>query len=1256
MYLGKSVDIKSLSFFLFFFPAVSGQAGNTHIYQLGDDSEGTSISVQDQSITINYKIKSLGIETISGLNGKYFRLSAAGHNFTVEPGKPELPVLSRLIEIPEGGIYKIRISNVKSERIEPWRDKIEGFLYPAQYGETKQKDRGKSDFIIDKKIYGAHGIINSDTVKVEYLGKLRSVSLSTLSVCPVRYNPEMNYLEVITSMKIEIIFNGTNFRTSKSSGSESALFNDIMEKGVLNYYPDQVITGYTDNPVGMILVADTTFKECLKPFIKWKTQKGFRIKVIYPGKDGTGTRYQDIKQSIMLSYRSLEVSGSPPEYLLLIGNTDKIPYYGTGNISDMYYGEMDGDGDFIPDMFVGRIPAKDTTEFKPVVEKILKYEKFGFSAENTFYSRALVIAGKDANYAGYMNGQVKYAITNYLNSTNKITGYHFYYPDGYTKKDSTLKLIDNGLSFINYTGHGAVAGWLHLDLKSPDIAGMHNADMYPFVISNACRTAEFSDTASLGNKFVLADRKGAIGFIGCSNDSYWDEDFFWAVGSGTPGPDPKYTETGLGAYDRLFHTHGEIASDWYTTIGQVNYAGNLSVSSTTSLRKKYYWETYSVVGDPSISPILGKPGNLSISVPDTLPKGIRSLTIAGDPYSYIAVSHFDTLWDASYLSPSGTAVLEFPVSSYDSCLVVVTGQNRVPVIKTVYFSDINREYLSLTKTIIADSLGNNNGRADFGETIYLNLVISNLGNKDATNLSARIASSSPWITINKSSSLIGTLYAKSEVKLNGKLELKIKDNIPDRGLVTVDLFLKDDKGEKKLRIDIIIHSPELEIVNCVIDDSDSGNNNFIADPGETFSLVFQVRNLGTSSTSGQIEIQSNDNDLTILEPNVKSGTLQFGENSFIRVNAKLSEHAGFGDFISLNSTLNCIPYSANRDFTFRVGKVRESFESANFRVFPWVNLSQVPWIINRTNSADGIASARSGSISHNESTTLLIRTFYPEADTLKFYYKVSSEQNYDNLKFSLNGQELLKASGETSWIKKAISIPAGFNKIEWSYIKDNSVSQGEDCAWVDLIDFSVSHPLQYIKRDLEVARIVNPVQKNSYEQEPVTVRLYNPGRDTINGFNLAYTVNDNIPVRQNFTTVIYPYRDSVTVTFDRRANLDLNGTYDISVFGYSNDDDCPANDTLRISILNPELNENVKAYPNPFTEKINVLITVNNPARMRICLTDGTGRVISEIEKDIISGPNLVEISTPGISCSMYFLSVSATGFYKVIPLIKVRK
>jgi hypothetical protein len=1255
IYLGSIRQAKILAGFLLITFSVSGQTGKSFKYHFDGDLRQRNVITSDNSIIINYSLSELAIDTLVNGSGSFYRLAIPGHTVTADPGKPELPVLNRLISVPEGATYRITVSEVKSSKIRPSKNKIKGVVFPSQPGETKQDQKQRPPFVIDRKSYARHDFINPDTVRIEPIGKIRGKEFSNLIISPVRYNPGSNFLEIITSMKIEITFSG-NIRAASKSQQESPLFNETFGKGTLNYFPGDLITGYSDQPVGMVILTDTTFKKYLEPFYKWKMQKGFKLDILYRGAGRAGVTYSELKESISKIYSADAAQGHAPEYLLIIGDAVRIPYYGSDNITDMYYGEFDGNGDYLPDMYIGRIPASDTTSVKSAVQKILEYEKFAFADTNKFYSKALAFAGKDASYASYMNGQIKYLLNNYLTPANKINEYHFYYPDGFTKKDSIIKLISKGLSFINYTGHGSSAGWLHVDIKSPDIRKLTNKSMYPFIISNACRTAQFNDTASFGSKMVLSADKGAIGLIGCTNDSYWDEDYVWAVGSGTPSADPQYTQTGLGAFDRLFHTHSELPSDWYITMGQINFAGNMAVSSSSSLKKKYYWETYAVLGDPSIIPIIGTPSPFNISLPDTLPNGIRSISVTSDPYSYMAVSHSDALWDASFASPSGSVVLDLPGVSNDSCLVVMTGQNKIPLIKTVYFSDFSKEFINLSGSGINDSDGNNNGKADFGESFFLRLKISNLGLSGSSNLTATISSTSPWVTINSSTAFIGTLAGKSEKITENDLRLTIDDNIPDLGIVTIDLTLKDSRIEKKYKIDITLHAPVLEIINCLVDDSEFGNRNFIAEPGENFNLIFQVRNHGSSSTSGQLLIESLQSDLEVVDLNIKSGVLQFGEISNIPVAAKLSSSAKYGDYFSLLSTLDCSPYIVNKNFSFRVGRIRESFESSSFHVFPWINPGPRPWIISGTNSVDGNLSARSGSISHNSASKLMIRTYFPEPDSLKFYYKVSSEPSYDYLQFKINDTEMLKKSGETNWEKLAVPVSAGYNKLEWIYRKDNSVSQGADGAWIDLIDFAALTIVKYIQKDMEVAAIVSPVQKDFYGQEPVSVKVRNLGSDTLKGFSLAYSVNGKMPVIQDFNTILSSYNDSAIVTFDKRADLDLSGTYEIMVFGYENPDDYLPNDTLRLKVENTEIEESVNIFPNPFNDRLYIILNSKIYRNVNLNLTNVSGKKVHSENIALTEGENDLFIDTNKLSPAVYILNINGDGISKAFKLVKLKQ
>jgi hypothetical protein len=1266
MRLGKDKRAIILAIVLLFSASSSGQAGNKFKYKLDGDLHGNNLTISKESLILNYSISELELENIIVDKDSYFRITIPGHVSTSALGKPELPVLSRLISIPDGAEIKVIISDVRSTRINPSGRKIRGTLFPAQEGETKIDQQKKRTFIIDKKAYSSGGLIPSDTVTIESVGIARNNRLANLYISPVRYNPKSNILEVITSMKIAITFINSYGNIVKSLVSESTLFNETFQESLLNYTNGELIPGFTDRPVKMVIITDTAFRKQLAPFIKWKTQKGYKVKVLYRGTGFAGNTYTQLKDTLAKIYKAGTETDPAPEYLLIVGDVNKIPYYGSGtpNITDMYYGEFDGNGDYMPEMYVGRLPVSDTSEVKSVVDKIIQYEKFQFADTNKFYSRALVTAGNDVTYANYMNGQVKYAVTNYLTAANKITGEHFYYYPNLAltgalsaRKDSILNLINKGISFINYTGHGDAYGWLHLNIGM-DTSRFKNKNMYPFVISNACRTAEFEIATSLGNRMVVTRDKGAIGFIGCSNDSFWDEDYFWAVGSGVPSADPTYQTTGPGAYDRIFHTHGETPSNWYFTMGQINFAGNLAVSASTSPRKKYYWETYNLIGDPSVIPILGTPGSFTITLPDTLPNKLKTLSLNIDPFAYVAVSHFDTLWDASYSSPSGSVTLDLPGVSNDSCLIVITGQNKFPIIKTIYFSNYKKEFINLTSTSINDLQGNGNGQVDFGEKFFLNLKLSNLGLKNATGLYAKVTTTSKWVTITKDSSYIGTLPAQSDILLSDQLGMTISGNLPDMERITFNLILKDSLLTKTYTVDIIAHAPSLQITGCLIDDSVTGNGNHIADPGETFTLIFKVKNTGSCDISGQFSIVgvSPLQNVTILEPSVKSGLLKFGNTTEIPVTVKLSETTVSGSSITFSSALDCNPYILKNEFTIRVGKIRESFEASSFNVFPWINLSPLPWEVTSTNSYDGNISARSGKIPDSGKTSLIIRAVYSKQDSLKFYYKVSSEAGYDFLTFKLNDKEVFKFSGDVDWTKKVIAIPTGLNKLEWVYYKDQNTSTGSDCAWVDMIDFAETASVRYIQNDLQAARIVSPFPQKKYGQEVVTVKMLNLGRDVINSFNLAYKINNQAPIKETFTIPINPNSDSVSVSFHTNVDMSKSGIYKITAYTYDNNDDYIFNDTTSVQIDNTEIKDSLVIFPNPFTDHFTLLINSKGPETIRISIINLLGIKVYEVERNIIEGKNPINISGLTLPPSLYYINISGNIINKTLRVLIVNK
>jgi hypothetical protein len=134
--------------------------------------------------------------------------------------------------------------------------------------------------------------------------------------------------------------------------------------------------------------------------------------------------------------------------------------------------------------------------------------------------------------------------------------------------------------------------------------------------------------------------------------------------------------------------------------------------------------------------------------------------------------------------------------------------------------------------------------------------------------------------------------------------------------------------------------------------------------------------------------------------------------------------------------------------------VVETFESATWpasftstSATRWASSASVP----APGAGEGLRSAKSGAIGGNASTAFQ-RTFTVGAGaTLAFKYRVSSEVDYDFLKVTVDGAEVLSASGEVGWTDFTRALTAGSRTVVWTYRKDGSTELGRDAAWVDLI-------------------------------------------------------------------------------------------------------------------------------------------------------------------------------------------------------------
>ena len=109
------------------------------------------------------------------------------------------------------------------------------------------------------------------------------------------------------------------------------------------------------------------------------------------------------------------------------------------------------------------------------------------------------------------------------------------------------------------------------------------------------------------------------------------------------------------------------------------------------------------------------------------------------------------------------------------------------------------------------------------------------------------------------------------------------------------------------------------------------------------------------------------------------------------------------------------------------------------------------WIAQIKNTYDGEDAAESGSISGDQSSNFSISK---RTTSVSFWYKVSSEDDYDFFEFYIDGSEIIKESGEIGWTQFTDNSLSNTNHtFEWRYAKDAYVIEGADRAWVDQISF-----------------------------------------------------------------------------------------------------------------------------------------------------------------------------------------------------------
>lgn len=581
-------------------------ADEIYLSRDGQDTQIKILQGRDASaMTVECHVRSLEATEVQTPAGTFTHLYLPGWQASNNPGSPELPILSQLVQIPMGGQVSVRLlSSVKMDG-ETSQYGIAYPLYPNQ--PSARKDQKEVAFAYNPEAYQQRAGVNP-VVAIEEVGMMRDSRLALIHFMPVEYSPVDGKILFHNDIQAEIVVENADVQaTMELKGKCASAYMQYTKM----LTPEALQYTATNRKEGYLVVAHKMFEgnSALEQFIAYKAQK-YDVVVKY---------VETATYDSVVALIKAEFNNSHPTFLLIVGDHAQIPGKSCGShYSDLYYAStMVGSAtDYMPDMLYGRFSASTAADLEAQIKKTLAYEEKQF-ANPDYLNKYALVAGWDSGWAvkrGYP--QIRYAFQYYFNQSKNYvkpvesgTGADRNVFLTTKSQDSTkqiVALVSSGVGFFNYTAHGSQTDFSDPNFTMADIDSLKNYNMYPLVVGNCCLTGSFQQPTCFGEKWLRVADKGAIGYIGGSNYTYWDEDLWFGVGNCTitseinAGQAPKKENTTAGMYETGF---GEYANNMPFKVAcnaSVMVAGNLAVQASSSSRKEYYWQVYHLFGDPSL--------------------------------------------------------------------------------------------------------------------------------------------------------------------------------------------------------------------------------------------------------------------------------------------------------------------------------------------------------------------------------------------------------------------------------------------------------------------------------------------------------------------------------------------------------------------------------------------------------------------------------------------------------------------------------
>jgi len=877
-----------------------------------------------------------------------------------EQGMPNLPVISKYIAFPQGADVQFEIT---ASRTEMFTDLD---IAPAPRIPFDIED-GALEFNKNELIYETDTYYPPSPVQISSVRKIRGVDAVIISITPFQYNPVTKDLVVYRDLNINISFNG-GVGTFGDNRLRSLSWDGILQGMLLNYRSLPEIeynrayressaqteqTEAAENVEYLIISPDDpVFLAWADSLRLFRNQQGISTGIVTTTEIG-GNTTSAIETYVDNIYTNWT---NPPSAILLLadygnsGNTimssgdQPHPYSGT-YVSDNYFADVDGD--HLPDVIFSRITAQNAAHLENMVGKILDYERnpptnpdfynhpitaMGWQTERWFQICSESINGfwehslgkspvrENAIYSGNTS-------SGWSTATNTATvvdyfgpnglGYIPATPDHLTDWGGNASRINNdinsGAFMLQHRDHGGETGWGEPDYDINDMSGLHNSDL-TFVFSINCLTGRFDYSSECFTEAFHRDSQRALGLIAATQVSYSfvNDTYTWGMYDNMW---PQFMPEEETTFPQRFilPAFANAAGKYFLQGSSWPY--NSSDKEITYYLFHHHGGSYSMVYSEV-------PQNLTVTHNTVLEANVTHFSVTVDDGSLIGLSVSGEIIGTD--EGTGSAVdISIPAQQVgDTMLVTITKQNYFRYSSEVLIVNSSGAYVTIESWSIDDSgSGNNNGQADFGESVLLDVNAQNLGSEQAMAVSGTFASTDSYLTISDDTHFYGNIDTNAVVNAAGAFAFDVANNAPDQHSAACTVTFQEDGGGQWIsNLSINVNAPVLSADELSIDDTATGNGDGNLDEGETVDFAIPVFNAGHADAPMVTAILSeSSNDITITEPQFDVGNLAVNDtvNAIYEITADAATAAGTE--IEFTLTVNSGAYTSVETYRVVVG-------------------------------------------------------------------------------------------------------------------------------------------------------------------------------------------------------------------------------------------------------------------------------------------------------------------------------------------------